>query len=210
MLFRSYFLLILTLLNALKSYSQEKKYEDLGVLIKIEGDSVARKSIDLNEITIYPPLEFKSIENKLSYYNIKRKTLKVYPYALLASKRLNELKKRIPLIKTRSKRKKYTKIVERFIEKEFSVELKKLTRTEGQILIKLIYRETGETVFMLVKKLRNGLRAFSYNSLGKLFDISIKKEYDPKNIKEDAIIEDVLKRAYADKSIKLSLKDNEN
>ena len=205
-----YFLLILTLLNALKSYSQEKKYEDLGVLIKIEGDSVARKSIDLNEITIYPPLEFNSIENKLSYYNIKRKTLKVYPYALLASKRLNELKKRIPLIKTRSKRKKYTKIVERFIEKEFSVELKKLTRTEGQILIKLIYRETGETVFMLVKKLRNGLRAFSYNSLGKLFDISIKKEYDPKNIKEDAIIEDVLKRAYADKSIKLSLKDNEN
>ena len=205
-----YFLLILTLLNALKSYSQEKKYEDLGVLIKIEGDSVARKSIDLNEITIYPALEFNSIEDQIRYYNVKRKTLKVYPYALLASKRLNELKKRIPLIKTRSKRKKYTKIVERFIEKEFSLELKKLTRTEGQILIKLIYRETGETVFMLVKKLRNGLRAFSYNSLGKLFDISIKKEYDPKNIKEDAIIEDVLKRAYADKSIKLSLKDNEN
>lgn len=205
-----YFLLILTLLNALKSYSQEKKYEDFGILIKIEGDSVARKSIDLNEITIYPALEFNSIEDQIRYYNVKRKTLKVYPYALLASKRLNELKKRIPLIKTRSKRKKYTKIVERFIEKEFSVELKKLTRTEGQILIKLIYRETGQTVFMLVKKLRNGLRAFSYNSLGKLFDISIKKEYDPKNIKEDAIIEDVLKRAYADKSIKLSLKDNEN
>ena len=205
-----YFLLILTLLNALKLYSQEKKYQDLGILIKVEGDSVARKSIDLNEITIYPPLEFNSIEDKIRYYNVKRKTLKVYPYALLASKRLNELKKRITLIKTRSKRKKYTKIVERFIEKEFSVELKKLTRTEGQILIKLIYRETGETVFMLVKKLRNGLRAFSYNSLGKLFDISIKKEYDPKNIKEDAIIEDVLKRAYADKTIKLSLKDNEN
>ena len=205
-----YFLLILTLLNALKSYSQEKKYEDLGVLIKIEGDSVARKSIDLNEITIYPPLEFNSIENKLSYYNIKRKTLKVYPYALLASKRLNELKKRIPLIKTRSKRKKYTKIVERFIEKEFSVELKKLTRTEGQILIKLIYRETGQTVFMLVKKLRNGLRAFSYKSLAKFFDISIKMEYDPLEINEDAIIEDVLKRAYADKSIKLSLEDANN
>ena len=63
---------------------------------------------------------------------------------------------------------------------------------------------------MLAKKLRNGLRALSLNSLVKLFDISIKKEYDPKNIKEDAIIEDVLKRAYADKSIKLSLKDNEN
>lgn len=202
------YLFVLTILISLKSFSQEKKYKDLDVFIMIEGDSIATKSIDLKEITIYPALEFKSMEDKIKYYTIKRKTLKVYPYALLASKRLMELKNRILLIKTRSKKKKYAKIVERFIEKEFSEELKKLTRTEGQILIKLVYRETGETVYKLIKKLRNGLRAFSYNSLGKFFNISIKMEYDPGNIKEDAIIEDVLKRAYADKSIKLSLKDN--
>ena len=77
--------------------------------------------------------------------------MKVYPYALLASERLQKLNSRLPLIKTRSQKKKYTKIVERFIEKEFSNELKKLTRTEGQILVKLVYRETGETVFDLVK-----------------------------------------------------------
>jgi len=86
--------------------------------------------------------------------------------------------------------------------------LKKLTTTEGQILIKLVYRETGETVYNQIKKLRNGFRAFSYSSLAKFFDISLKKEYNPVNIKEDAIIEDVLKRAYADKSIKLSLKND--
>ncbi len=195
------------LFNLTLSYSQEKNYKDLEVLIMIEGDSIATKAINLSEITMYPALTFDTMEDKVRYYTIKRKTLKVYPYAVLASKRLEELNKRLPLIKNRSKKKKYTKIVERFIEKEFSVELKKLTRTEGQILIKLVYRETGETVYKLIKKLRNGFRAFSYNSLAKLFDISIKKEYNPENIPEDAIIEDVLKRAYADKSIKLSLKD---
>ena len=202
-----YFLLFLMLFNLTLSYSQEKNYKDLEVLIMIEGDSIATKAINLSEITMYPALTFDTMDDKVRYYTIKRKTLKVYPYAVLASKRLEELNKRLPLIKNRSKKKKYTKIVERFIEKEFSVELKKLTRTEGQILIKLVYRETGETVYKLIKKLRNGFRAFSYNSLAKLFDISIKKEYNPENIPEDAIIEDVLKRAYADKSIKLSLKD---
>lgn len=189
------------------SYSQENKYKDLDVLIMIKGDSIPSESIDLKEITVFPSIEFKNIEDKIKYYIIKRKTLKVYPYAILASKRLTELNKRLPLIKTRAKKKKYTKIVERFIEKEFSKELKKLTRTEGQILIKLVHRETGKTVYKLIKKLRNGFRAFSYNSLAKLFNISIKTEYNPENNDEDAIIEDVLKRAYADKTIKLSLKD---
>lgn len=172
----------------------------------IKGDSIPYESIDLKEITVFPSIEFKNIEDKIKYYIIKRKTLKVYPYAILASKRLTELNKRLPLIKNRARKKKYTKIVERYIEKEFSDELKKLTMTEGQILIKLVHRETGETVYRLIKKLRNGFRAFSYSSLAKLFNISLKEAYDPINIVEDVMIEDVIKRAYADKSIKLSLK----
>ncbi|MEO2143472.1 MAG: DUF4294 domain-containing protein [Flavobacteriaceae bacterium] len=188
------------------SYSQENKYKDLDVLIMIKGDSIPSESINLMEITVFPSIEFKNIEDKIKYYIIKRKTLKVYPYAILASKRLTELNKRLPLIKNRARKKKYTKIVERYIEKEFSDELKKLTRTEGQILIKLVHRETGKTVYRLIKKLRNGFRAFSYSSLAKLFNISLKEAYDPINIVEDVMIEDVIKRAYADKSIKLSLK----
>jgi hypothetical protein len=200
------YFLIFVLIISFNVYAQEKKNRDLDILIKVEGDSIPKKSIDLKEITIYPPLKFNNYEDQIEYYKIKRKTLKVYPYALLASKRLTKLNNRIPLIKSKSKRKRYTKIVERYIEKEFSEELKKLTRSEGQILIKLIYRETGKTVYSLIKELRNGLRAFSYNSLAGFFDISIKVKYDPQNFKEDFIIEDVLKRAYADKSIKLSLK----
>ena len=200
---------ILPIFFITRSISQNKKYNDSDLLIMIEWDSIATKSIDLKEITIYPPLNFKSIDDQMRYYTIKRKTLKVYPYALLASERLEKLNSRLPLIKTRDQKKKYTRVVEKFIEKEFSNELKKLTRSEGQILIKLIYRETGLTVYKLVKELRNGFRAFSYNSLAKLFDISIKTQYNPMTNNEDAIIEDIINRAYADKSIEFSLKSKE-
>ena len=150
------------------SYSQ---VDNVDALILVEGDSIPYKSIDLEGITIFPKLEFNNYKDKLRYYTIKRKTLKVYPYAIVASERLSKLNERLKLINTRAGKKKYTRLVEKYIENEFSAQLKKLTRTEGQILIKLIYRETGETVYDLVKKLRNSLRAFSYNSLAKLFDI---------------------------------------
>jgi hypothetical protein len=171
----------------------------------VEGDSIPTRSIGLEEITVFPPLVFKSYKEKVNYYTVKRKTLKVYPYAILASERLDKLKDRLIVIDGRANKKRYTRLVEKYIEKELSAQLKKLTRTEGQILIKLIYKETGLTVYDLVKDLRNGFKAFSYNSLAKLFDISIKTDYNPEKIKEDAIIEDVLKRAYGDKSINLDL-----
>lgn len=179
--------------------------QDNDVLIMVEGDSIPTRSIGLDEITVFPPLVFKNYKEKVNYYTVKRKTLKVYPYAVLASKRLDKLKNRLKLIDGRANKKRYTRLVEKYIEKELSAQLKKLTRTEGQILIKLIHRETGLTVYNLVKDLRNGFKAFSYSSLAKLFDISIKTDYNPEKIKEDAIIEDVLKRAYGDKSIILDL-----
>jgi hypothetical protein len=192
----------LSLIMVTTSYSQ---VDNVDALILVEGDSIPYKSIDLEGITIFPKLEFNNYKDKLRYYTIKRKTLKVYPYAIVASERLSKLNERLKLINTRAGKKKYTRLVEKYIEKELSAQLKKLTRTEGQILIKLIYRETGETVYDLVKKLRNSLRAFSYNSLAKLFDISIKTGYDPVQDDEDAIIEDVLKRAYGNKTIQLEL-----
>ena len=100
------------------SYSQENTYTELDVHILIKGDSIASKSIDLKEVTVYPSLDFKNNKDKLRYYTIRRKTLKVYPYAVLASQRLTKLNKRLPLIKSRAKKKKYTKIVERYIEKD--------------------------------------------------------------------------------------------
>jgi len=166
-------------------------------MIIIEGDSIFQRSIPLDEVYIFGKLEFGSYDEKLRYYILRRKTIKVYPYAKLASERLVELNDSLGKITSKRKRKKYTRHVQKYIEEEFSEELKKLTRTEGQILVKLIYRQTGKTSFNLVRELRNGWRAFWYNTTAKMFKISIKEEYHPESIHEDYLIEDILQRAFA-------------
>lgn len=166
-------------------------------MIIIEGDSVFRSSIELEEVFLFGKLSFDSYEEKLRYYILRRKTLKVYPYAKLASERLVALNDRLGTIKSKQKRKSYTKVVQKYIEGEFSDELKKLTRTEGQILVKLIYRQTGMTAFELVRELRSGWRAFWYQTTAKMFKISIKEEFHPDEVHEDYLIEDILQRAFA-------------
>lgn len=166
-------------------------------LIIIEGDSVLQSSIALEEAFVFGNLKFDNYDEKLRYYILRRKTHKVYPYAKLAAERLVELNDSLEKIQRPGKRRKYTRKVQKYIEEEFSEELKKLTRTEGQILVKLIYRQTGETAFDLVKELRNGWRAFWYNTTGKLFKISIKEEFHPDLVQEDYLIEDILQRAFA-------------
>src|SRR5690606_32313321 len=144
--------------------------------IIMEGDSVLQSSIALNEVYVFGSLKFSSYKDKLNYYILRRKTIKVYPYAKLAAERLVELNDSLDHIKKNSHKRRFTRKVQKFIEDEFSEELKKLTRTEGQILVKLIYRQTGTTAFDLVKELRSGWRAFWYNTTAKMFSISIKEE----------------------------------
>jgi hypothetical protein len=166
-------------------------------MIIIEGDSIFQQSIALEEVYIFGKLNFSSYQDKLKYYVLRRKTFKVYPYAKMASERLEELNDSLLKIKRKRKKKKYTKKIQKYIEEEFSEELKKLTRTEGQILVKLIYRQTGNTTYELVKDLRSGWRAFWYNTTAKMFKISLKEEYHPESIHEDYLIEDILQRAFA-------------
>lgn len=186
------------LLLCLSGFSQEIKNDSLSdYYVRFEGDSILYSSIALDEVFLFDKLEFGDRKEKLRYYILRRKTLKVYPYAKLAAERLVELNDSLAHIKKKRHRKKYTKKVQKYIEGEFSAELKKLTRTEGQILVKLIYRQTGKTAFSLVKELRNGWRAFWYNTTAKAFKISIKEEFHPERIHEDYLIEDILQRAFA-------------
>ena len=166
-------------------------------MIIIAGDSLLQASIALEEAYVFGTLKFSSYDEKLRYYILRRKTHKVYPYAKLAAERLVELNDSLTNMKNTRKRRKYTKKVQKYIEDEFSEELKKLTRTEGQILVKLIYRQTGITAFDLVKDLRNGWKAFWYNTTAKLFKISIKEEFHPDKIEEDYLIEDILQRGFS-------------
>ena len=169
--------------------------------IIIDGDSIPRTAIDLDEVLVLPELNFKNRDERIRYIVLRRKTLKVYPYAKLAADRLESLKERLSKLKRKSQKKRYAKVIQKYIEDEFSAELKKLTKTEGQILVKLIHRQTGTTTFDLIKELRSGWRAFWFNNTAKVFDISLKKEFSPIDEKEDYLIEDILQRAFQNEQL---------
>jgi hypothetical protein len=164
--------------------------------LMIVGDTITNSSINLSEVVILPKLRIKSKEDRRRYLILQRKTIKVYPYAKLAAERLETLNERIENVKSKRKRKQYTRRVQKFVEDEFSEKLKKFTITEGQILIKLIHRQTGETAFDLIKDLRSGWRAFWYNNTAKLFKMSLKIPFDPAVSEEDYLIEDILQRQF--------------
>lgn len=172
----------------------------------IEGDTLSTPYVGLGEVVVLPELKFNTYKDYLAYYRLRQRTLKVYPYAVLASERLTTLNERLGNIKRRRARKRYTKRVERYLEDEFKEELKKLTRSEGRILIKLIHRETGVTAHELIKNLRNGWRAFIYQTTAKMFDINLKSEYNPADNEEDAMIEGILFRARNDGTLESLLK----
>lgn len=195
-----YFILITTI-----SFSQKKEIDSL--LFNIEdyvfvnpGDTL---TIKLNEFSLLPKHKFKS-RNDIRYYLwFRRKVYKAYPFAQIASKRLDSLNVRLERIKSKSMRRKYTKLVQKFIEGEFTDQIKKMTTTEGRILIKLIHRQTGETVFQNIKVLRSGWKAFWYNTTANVFKLSLKTEYHPESDNEDFLIEDVLQRAFQDDKLKV-------
>ena len=188
-------------LSSTIALSQVVESDSLVNYIKIKGDSIVRSSIDLDKVILLPKKGFKDSNEIKNYLILKRKTLKVYSYAILASNRLTTLNERLVNIKRRRDRKNYTKKIQKFIVNEFYDQLRKFTQTEGQILIKLIHRQTGTSAYKLIKEIRNGWSAFWYNNTARIFNMSLKKEFDPYTVEEDYFIEDIIQRALRDKKL---------
>ncbi|RPG64696.1 MAG: DUF4294 domain-containing protein [Flavobacteriaceae bacterium TMED42] len=163
----------------------------------IEGDTIINSSIQLEEVVLFQPLKFYNYDEAKKYVILRERTYKVYPYAKIAADRLNVFTRRLEQIKSKRKRRVYLMRMEDFVYDEFEKELKKLSRSQGRILIKLVNRQTGETTHELVKELRNGWRAFVYQTTASLFKLSLKDTYDPETIYEDYLIEDILQRAFS-------------
>ena len=177
----------------------EKEKDTVQVMYYIiEGDTIAREMINLDEVYLLKKMQFTSKEDRRRYLILRRKTRKVYPYAKLAAERLTTMTERLKTIEKNRDKKRYTKRIQKYIEGEISDRLKKLTHSEGQILVKLIHRQTGTTAFDLVKELRTGWRAFWYNTTASFFEISLKEEYNPFEVEEDYLIEDILERSFRD------------
>jgi len=188
------YLLIFISFYSLLAFSQKNQIEENYLVIK--DDSIMKNFIELNEVILLPKIRFSNREKLVKYLILKRKTIKVYPYAKLASIRLDTLYSRLNNIKRKGSKKKYIKQIQRYYEGELTDELKKLTRTEGQILIKLINRQTDFTVFEVIKDLKRGFNAFIFNVTAKAFNLSLKETYSPLKVKEDYFIEDILQKAF--------------
>lgn len=156
----------------------------------------------LNDVVLAEMPHFDDYNQRRAYYILRRKVLKVYPYAKLASEKLTALEKELEGIKSKRKRRKHVKKMQKYLEEEFEEDLKKFTRTEGQILCKLIYRETDKTTYEIVKETRSGWTAFWWQTTAKWFDITLKAEYHPDIDEQDAWIENIIVRAINDGLIK--------
>ena len=169
--------------------------------IQIKGDTIIKGSIQLKEVVLLPKAPYKNSDEIRNYLILKRKVLKVYPYAVLASQRLDSLNKRLNRLDTRYKKKRYTKQIQKYLENEFTEELKKLKQSEGRVLIKLVDRQIGISAYEIVKELRNGIKAFFYNITASFFNLNLKDRFNPEKNIEDYYIEDIIQRSINNKQI---------
>ncbi len=170
----------------------EKDSTKMGYVLK-ESDTIS-EPIELEEIIVYK--EHLDPEAKKQFLLLQNRVYKVYPYAKVAAERLVILNKNMSALTTNREKKKYFKIAEEYMNNEFEAKLKKLSRKQGQILVKLIYRQTGISTFDLIKELKSGWKAFWSNSTARLFDINLKTKYAPYQVNEDYLIETILYRAF--------------
>lgn len=181
------------LTSAINAQVTEKNTTKMGYVLK-EKDTILNEPIQLDEIVIFK--EKLDPESKKAYLLLRNRVYVVYPYAKIASERLTTLSNTMAKLKTEKEKKKYFKIIDTYIENEFTDHLKKLSRKQGQILIKLINRQTGNTAYDLIKDYKSGWKAFWSNNTAKLFNINLKTTYAPYDVNEDYLIETILFTAF--------------
>jgi Domain of unknown function (DUF4294) len=159
-----------------------------------EKDSVLTDPILLEEVVISK--QKLDPEAKKQFLLLQNRVLRVYPFAKIGADRLVTLNKNMANLQTNKEKNKYLKIVENYLENEFTAQLKKLSRKQGQILVKLIHRQTGQTTFDLIKDYKSGWKAFWSNNTARLFDINLKTKFEPLTQNEDYLIETILYRAF--------------
>lgn len=188
-----FFLLCLFFSISANAQIVQKDTTSIGYFIK-DNDTIFKDTIQLEEIVIYKGKV--DVESQKQFTLLKNRVYRTYPYAKLAAERLTALNRGMASLKNSRDKKKYFKIVEDYLNNEFEAQLKKLSRKQGQILIKLIHRQTGITTYDLVKSLKSGWTAFWSNTTAKMFDLNLKTEYQPYEVNEDYMIETILVRAF--------------
>ena len=201
---RTFFTLLLTLLILVPATAQEKRKSRkrnkldrslyagtskagqkgrvvYGTVFK--GDTIP--AMMLPDAYVIGDRHFKNDADRKAYERLKRKVKKVYPYAKLAGERLEFYSDELAKVETKRERKKFYKKVERELKEKYEGDLRRMSISEGRILVKLIDRQTGNSSFLLIKELRNGSQAVFWQSVAKIFGNDLKARYDPKGKDRD-------------------------
>ena len=146
-------------------------------LTKLDGQLVPW--IVTPEVRIVDSRIFASEQDRLNYRRLRYNVMKVLPYARFAGDRYRQLQRDLALTGDKKKQKELMKACENDVKTLFNKDIKNLTISQGEVLIKLVSRETGATSFALAKELKGGFNAFLFQSVAKIFGHDLKETYDP-------------------------------
>ena len=154
----------------------------------IDGDTIinSKKFPELDLIS------FKTKEEKLNYFRTKKRIKKVYPIALFARNKLDEIRSSLDSIPKNRKKRKFRRELGKWVKNEYEPIFRKMSIKEGRILIKLVYRETNYTTYELVKDYRGRFSAFFWQRVIKAYNNDLKMKYNPISNSEDKLIESIL------------------
>lgn len=152
-----------------------------------DGDSVLM--VVMKPFTVFRPMKFKNKKEEEFYWRMVRDVKKALPWAKLISETLIETYEYIETFPTQKEREKYLKDMEGAVFEQYKPVLKRFTRTQARILVKLIQRETNQSGYSILKAFLGTFRATFWQGFGRLFGVNLKSEYRPDKDSRDATIE---------------------
>jgi len=156
----------------------------------VERNGISMPEVEIKEVTVVARPRTAKRNEYRKYEKLILNIKKVYPYALLVRRRLNQVNEEMKTIINEKARKAYMKEVEKDVFAEYEDDMRHMTITQGRLLIKLIDRETQNTSYELIKDYRGKFSAAFWQSIARIFGTNLKEEYDAYG--EDALIEQII------------------
>ena len=139
---------------------------------------------------MYPPLKFKSQKEWRDYYRLVYNVKKVLPLSIMIHNTIIETYEYLQTLPTEKERKAHVKRVEKGLKEQYTAQFKKLSYSQGKLLIKLIDRECNQSSYEIIKAFMGSFKAGFYQTFASLFGASLRKEYDA--INDDSLTERVI------------------
>ena len=153
-----------------------------------KGDTIP--ALRLPTVYVFKPLKFKNKKQEREYNRLVHNVKKTLPIAKEVNRAIIETYEFLQTLPDEKSREKHLKKVEKGVKEQYTPRLKKLTFSQGKLLIKLINRETNSSSYELVKAFLGPFKAGFYQAFAALFGASLKKEYHPEG--EDILIEQII------------------